>query len=227
MTKGELISQVKNQLKLLNVDSRVNSRFIWSLIDKQLRWLIKRENTKFNLMEMQDIFQTYKCIEVEEAPAIDECCGIKSKCTVFRTKCKLPDIYEDNSGVIIKSIYTIDGSMDFSPIQIPEYMRKLENPTTRKYDKGRYYFYNSGYIYFPGTRVKKVMVKAYFIDEIFNDCEVSCAEDERCKSVSDQKIRVPNYILSELMDFVIKEIAGITLKIQSDEAINKNENRKN
>jgi hypothetical protein len=226
MTRGELISQVKNQLRLVNADVTLSNRFIWSLIEKHLMWLIKRENSKLDLFGLNDIFQTYKCVDVIDAPAIDECCGLRSKCTVHRTAEKLPQIYEDGDGVMIKSVYSIDGSVDFTNISIHEYMRKLENPTTRKYDKGRYYFYSGGYLYFPKQNIKKVMVKAYFTEEVNNNCCKTCEDnDGNCISKFDQKIRIPDYIVGELMAQVINDLT-ITIKIPQDQMINKNENLK-
>lgn len=61
------------------------------------------ENLKLNLIKTDAPFQKLKCVPIIEAPVTDPCCGIKSKCTVFRTKDRLPDIYEDSVGVIIRS----------------------------------------------------------------------------------------------------------------------------
>lgn len=224
-TKGELISQIRNELRIAHSDSRLTNKFIWSIIQKHAEWLIKRENSRLRVITQEAIFQTYKCVDVEDAPAVDECCGIKTKCKVFRTKFKVPELYEDNDGVIIKGVYTIDGSRDFSQITVNEYMRKLENPHS-KYDKSLYFFYNSGYLYFPKSTIRKVMIKGYFIDEINNDCEPCSADVDPCPSYLDSPIRIPKYLLAELMQAVLNEFASLTLKIQPEENINKNETLK-
>jgi hypothetical protein len=223
-TKGELISMIKNELKLVHADSRFTNKFIWSVIQKHADWLIKRESSKLRVLSQNTIFQTMKCVHVDDAPAVDECCGIKTRCKVFRTRIKLPNLYEDDRGVIIKSVYTIDGSKDFSEITVEEYMRKLENPHM-KYDQSSYFFYNNGYLYFPKSTIRRVMVKGYFVDEIVNDCE-PCPTEEACVSYLDSPIRIPKYIVGELLQFVLNEFAALTLKIQSDEQVDKNETRK-
>lgn len=225
-TRGELISQVRNELRLVNSDSTLTEKFIWSIIQKHAAWLIKRESTKLDLVTQEGIFQTKKCVDVEYAPAADDCCGIKSRCKVFRTVHKLPEIYEDDNGPIIKSVFTIDGSADFYPIKIYEYQRKLENPHMI-YDKSAYVFYNNGYLYFPKSTIRKVMVKAYFTEEVVNDCEPCSSDEPQCLSKLDQSIRLPEYILGELMQNVLNELASLTIKIPADENINKNENIKN
>lgn len=226
-TKGELISQIRNELRMANSDASLTNKLIWSIIQKHMEWLIKRENSKLGLLTQESIFQTYKCIDVTDAPAIDECCGIRSKCKVFRTKNKIPTLFEDTNGVIIKSVFTIDGSRDFNMITINEYMRKLENPHS-KYDKSLYFFYNNGYLYFPKSTIRKVMIKGYFVDELDNSqCAVCPENDTPCISKLDTPIRIPRYLLGELMSNVLNELSQLTLKIQQDESIEKNENIRN
>jgi hypothetical protein len=225
-TKGELISQVRNELRLVNADSRLSDRFLWSVIQKNTEWLIKRESKKLRVITQDNIFQTKKCVDVDYAPAIDDCCGLRTKCKVFRTREKMPIMYEDDGGSIIKSVYTIDGSRDFTQITLNEYQRKLENPIS-KYDKSLYYFINSGYLYFPKSTIRKVHVKGYFIDEIANNCDTCPSDEDPCLAFPDTPMRVPKYLIAELMQNVLNEIAGLTLKLPADDQVDKNENRKN
>lgn len=226
MTNRELIAQIRNQLKDVSADSKLTDKFIYSIMNKHAKWLIRRESRKLHIMRFDYLFQTLKCVEVEQAPVIDDCCGIRNKCRVSRTVHKLPRIYEDEDGVIIKSIFSIDGSVEYSPITISEYIRKLENPHS-KYDKSIYYYFNNGYIYFPNNYIKKVMIKGYFEEDIkkFNTC--TDHEDSQCLSKLDQEFRIPPHLVGELMNFVMQDLANITLKIQADEQIDKNDNRRN
>lgn len=224
-TNRELISQVKNQFKSVNADSKLTNKFIYSIINKHAKWLVKRESDKLNIMGFNSLFQTYKCVEVIEAPAIDDCCGIKSKCLVMRTKDKLPELFEDSSGVILKSIFTIDGSQEFMPIKVSDYTRKLQDYNS-KYDKELYAFYNNGYLYFPKSKIKMVMVKGFFKEDIkkFNKCE---NYEETCSTRMQEESRIPPYLEAELMDFVLKDIMNFNRRVQQDADINKNENRLN
>lgn len=226
MTNKELVSQIRNQFKAVNADSRLSNKFLFSIINKHARWLIKRESDKLNLINFDTLFQTLKCVDVEEAPVIDDCCGVKSKCTVMRTKNKLPLLFEDLAGVIIKNIFTIDGSQDFTLIKINDYMRKLEDPNS-KYDKTKYVFYNNGYLYFPKSIIRMVMVKGYFEEDIrkYNKCDENDANT--CITRMEEQNRIPEYLVGELMDFVLKDIMNFNRRSQADVDINKNENRIN
>lgn len=219
---GHLISQLMNQARLTNADARLTRKFIWSIIDKHARWLIKRESSKLRVMKLDYLFQTLKCVPVIEVPSADECCSIKTKCKIWRTRDKVPNVYTDEDGIIIKSVHSIDGSEEFTPIKLQELMRKLENPHSR-YDKSRYYYYHNGYLYFPNTNVKMVQVKGYFEDEVINECR---PEDEvkKCMAHTDKRLRVPDYVLGELMDHALNDLIN-TKKIPVDTKANKEENR--
>lgn len=221
MTIGEVISEVRGKLKLVGADYRVPNKLIWSVVQTHLRWLIKRESDKLNLLRYDNLFQTLKCVDVIEAPVIDDCCGVKSKCGVFRTENKIPSAYESGEGVILKSVFTIDGGKDFTQITIQDYLRKLEKPDS-KYDKVSYFYYNNGYLYFPKSRVRRVMIKGYFEEDItaYNCCDGS--EDLPCKSILEHEARIPDGLSGELMKFVMADLLP-SRQINGDQQIDKNE----
>lgn len=207
---------------MVNADIKVTKRFIWSIIDKHARWLIKRESSKLRLMKLDYLFQTLKCVDVIEVPSTDECCGIKTRCKIWRTREKVPHVYTDEDGVIFKAVYTIDGSEEFTPIKIQEFMRKTENPHS-KYDKGRYYYYNNGYLYFPNTPIKMVQVKGYFIDEVINECKIE-DHHKKCMSNIDKPLRIPTSLVGELMEHVVNDLINLR-KVPADVKIDKNEDK--
>lgn len=224
MKVSEIVSQIKTKLRLVNADARFSNKFIWSTTASNMRTFIKREGDKLGLMRLDYLFQTLKCVEVIEAPAIDDCCGVRSKCKVWRTKDKIPKMYQDQAGVILKSVFTIDGGAEYSKITIQEYMRKLENPNS-KWDKSRYFYFNNDYLYFPMHPVKMIMVKGYFEDKIFNCCKGEPSEE--CSPKMEQDIYFPFGLEGIVIDKVILDLANIALRLQPDNQIDKNEIRKN
>lgn len=215
-TVGSYISEARVSLSENNADSLYTDRFIFSKIEKHARWIIKREADKLKIIHYDSLFQTIKCMPVEEAPTIDPCCGVKSRCKVFRTCEKLPTLYEDSDGVIIKDVFSIDGSSDFYSVKINEYMRKLEDPNS-KYDKTDYYFYNNGYLYFPNNRLKMIAVKGLFEQNVYNQCD---NDEPPCISRQDQTFWFPDVLRGELMDFVMKDLL-VQKQIPEDNKIDK------
>lgn len=221
ITKGQLISDARTIARELNGDSKLSNKALWSIISKHADWLIHRDSNKLKLAKFDYLYQTLKCVRVDEAPVIDPCCGVKSKCMVFRTVDKLPELYEDSYGVRIRSVFSIDGSAEFTQISVQDYMRKVEDPNMR-YDKSRYFFFNNGYLYFPKNPVRMVMVKGHYKNDVTADC--GCGEDKPCVQRISEGSMLPDYLRGELMEFVKKDLLQMK-QIRPDEQIDKNQNR--
>ena len=50
-TIGEVISRVRNQMKSVRQDAFLTDRFLYSIISKHAKWLMKREDSKNKLMQ--------------------------------------------------------------------------------------------------------------------------------------------------------------------------------
>lgn len=100
-------------------------------MEKHSFWLIQRESDKLKLVSTESLFQTYKCLDVIKAPLIDSCCGVKlldEELTIYRTKDKLPKLYEDLAGPIIREITSIDGNTSIKLITVKDFKRKIKSP---------------------------------------------------------------------------------------------------
>lgn len=231
MTNREAIHRVRRLFRETNADSRLSDRTIYSLMQNHAKWLIYRESEKLKLIKTDHSFQKLKCIPVIEAPAIDPCCGIKSKCTVFRTKDRLPEIYEDSVGVIIRSVTTVDGSKSLVQIKPSEWERKQANPWLDQEKKNRFFFFNDGYLYFPNGGWKMVEAESLFKKDIsdLNLCDdPSTCDDEKkeCKRFLDKNFIIPEYLEAQMYDAVIKDLANTYKRLpEKSVEINKNDNK--
>lgn len=176
-------------------------------------------------MKLGYLFQTWKCVEVIPVPTIEECCGIKSNCTIQRTKDKLPYMLVASWGPIIRTVSSLDGFTELTPITPPEWNRRQED-TNSKWDKSIYYYWDNGYLYFPNLEWKKLKVDALFEEDIdkYNHC---CDEVDPCKTMLDNKFRIPKELLAVCVDNVNKEIRGYAEPIPDDNQMDKNPTRKN
>lgn len=224
MTNRQAISRVKSMNKEVNADSRMTNKFIYTIIQNNMNWLIHRESENLKLVNLNGVYQTIKCTDIIEVSKIDVCCGVASKCSVWRTKNKLPELYEDGAGVILGTITSIDDSKNIKLITATEVNRKLEDPHLKN-TITKYAFYSDGYLYFPKKAWKKVNIEGYFKEEITNNCEDCDTDTNDCIRFLDQKLRFPEYLESQLFDAVEKEIAGIYKKLpEKAHTINKNDN---
>jgi hypothetical protein len=215
----DAISLVRTGVREVNADSILPNKYIYNELLVVGRLLVGRESDRLNLMEQQDLFQKLKCIEMEEAPAIDPCCGIKTLCTVWRTKNVLPEMYLDSTGVIIKAISTIDESKGFKLIT-PVKLLSIKRDTNSKYDKTLYAFYSEGRIYTTNSNFKMIEVEAMFEEDIsnLNNCD---ADLKSCTRKIDSKWRVPKKLQEPIIKEVVNKILNSYKRIPQDTDINK------
>ena len=231
MTNREAIYKVKKLFREVNADSRLSNKFAFSLLETATKWLIPRESDKQRLVRNDRIFQKVKCVKVIEAPLIDPCCGIKSKCTIYRTEDKLPPLYEDDSGVIIRNVTTIDGQVSLFKIKPSEWERKQSNPWIDKEKKNKFFFFSDGYLYFPNGSWKMVEVDALFNRDISDldlcDDKGTCGDEtKQCKPFLDRMFIFPDYLEAQMYDAVKKDLFEIYEKLQEkSNQINKNDNK--
>ena len=210
MKNREAISRIKGIFKEVNADSRFSARLAYSILLSISKLLIKRDSERLKIMSQSNLFKKLKCVEVIDAPAIDPCCGIKSLCTVKRTKEKLPKIYADTYGPLISNVMTIDNSQALTFIQPQEYLRIQNNPWNKK-KKTNYYFYSDGYLYFPNGGYKMVEVTAYWEESItgWNKCNNEENDTNKCIPFLDQEFNVPGYYEAAMFQMAEQEIKGV------------------
>lgn len=226
MKIGQAISMVKNDFRLVHADSRVTYKYIYGLIQKHASWIIRQDSDKNKLIKLDSIWQTIKCIDLIDVPTTDGCCKFTSKCKILRTKEKLPKMYEDSWGSLIRSINSVDISQELQPIKYSEWTRKIDNPDM-KYNKTLYYFYKDGYLYFPNLSWKTVNITGYFKEDVsfLNNCQVTSIEEfkkNKCASILDQEWKIPPHMESRVMDFVIKEVLSTYLQANPNQEVNIN-----
>lgn len=228
----EAISQVKNLFKQVNADSRLTNKEVFSLLKKHAAWIIKRESERLRLIRMDGLFQPYNCIKVIKAPIGDGCCGLRSKlnCEIYRTEEKIPEMYEDLFGPIIRRITSIDGFTDIKLSTVKGIKRFKNNRYANKYltSETIQAYYNDGYIYFPEKHLRVISIEALFTEELDRtnlDCS-PCAEcEEECVKFLDKKLMLSTYLLAQVMD-AIKADLGIREQIpEKAHSIDKNDNK--
>ena len=215
-TIGDVISRLRVQMKTVRQDAFMTDRMIYTFVLKHAKWLMKREDAKNKLMAFSGIMQTMDLVELVEVDKVEACCtGVKSDCTIKRTKEKLPVFLQGYFGPLIRTIASLDGSEELQPI-LPTIYAGISNSKNYKYNKTKYYWFIDDYIYFPNLEWEAVRIEGIFEDDI---SKWTCEEDE-CRYRQDQSFNVPDYLLVELEAQVFKDIMG-TYQVPQDPAIDK------
>ena len=226
ITVREALSQVKKELKEVNADSRLTNKLVYSILGRHVKSVMARDSDAFRLSNIESLYQTLKCVEVIEAPAIDPCCGLRSRCVVFRTKERLPELLEDSQGPRIRLVAPVDmlpkmkgKDTSLQVISAVRYIQKLENPWA-KWNPENYAIYHDGYLYF-SHNYKLILVQGLYLHEVYSACE-----EDKCIRFLDKRIFAPSRQISEAIGKTIEEIAGIYKRLPEQVKVDKNDNTK-
>ena len=208
-TIGEAISRVRNALKAVKEDAFLTDRNIFYTLTKYAQTLIKREDNQFKLMKMSSIFQVLPYLELIDVDKVEAgCVGVYSGCYFRRTKDKVPSILNGAFGPVIRTVSSIDGTIEIYRTE-PGIWLSITKSTTYKYNKNLYFWYLNGYLYFPNLDWEAVRMEAIF------DGYVDTCTSDSCEIRQDQPLNIPAYLFSEVEQYAVKELA-MALQIPTD-----------
>lgn len=208
-TIGEAISRVRNTLKAVKEDPFLTDRTIYFLLIKYGQTLLKREDNQFRLMKISSIFQVLPYLELIDVDKVEAgCVGVYSGCYFKRSKEKLPSILDGTFGPIIRTVSSIDGSIEMFRTD-PGTWVSMTKTTTFKYNKNKYFWYLNGYLYAPNVDWEAVRMEAIFEGQVD-----TCTTDD-CLVMQDQPLPFPEYLFSEIEQYAVKELT-ISMQVPQD-----------
>ncbi len=208
-TIGQSTSRLRNIIKAVKSDAFVTDRFLYSLLLKYGRALIRRQDSLNQLLKFASLFTTIPCMELITVNRVEACCGdIKSDCLFKRTKEKIPNVMEALFGPIFRRVSSIDGSIEIFPTTPGTYI-SMTKTSTFKFNKRKYYWFLNGYLYFPDLTWEAVMV-----DGVFENVLVTDPTD--CTQRQDQSIGIPDFLFAEAEKLALQDL-GIAYQLPEDE----------
>src|ERR1017187_1194471 len=95
MNIGNAISRVRGSLKAVKQDTFITDRFLYSLLLKYGKTLIKREDNRNKVMSITCLFSKIPCINLIKTDAVEACCGsIKSGTIIMKSEDRIPEVIE-------------------------------------------------------------------------------------------------------------------------------------
>jgi hypothetical protein len=208
-TIGESISRVRNTLKSVKEDPFLTDRVIYYSLIKYGQTLLKREDNQFRLMKISTIFQVLPYLELIDVDKVDAgCVGVYSECYFKRTKEKRPTILDGMFGPIIRTVSSIDGTIELFRTD-PGTWVSMTKTTTWKYNRSIYFWYLEGYLYFPNLDWDAVRMEAVF------EGPLDTCNTDPCLIKQDQQLAIPEYLFAEVEQFVVKELT-MAIQVPSD-----------
>jgi len=213
-TIGETISRVRNTLKAVKEDPFLTDRTIYFSIIKYGKTLLKREDNQNRLMKISSLFTFLPYVELIEVDKIEaQCTGIYSGCTIKRTKDKLPQLFDGMFGPVLRTVSSIDGETELMSTEPGTYV-SMTKTTNFKYNKRKYFWYLNGYLYFPDVQWDAVKVEGIFEGTI---SAYTCDKEDDCLVKQDEQLPFPEYLFSEIEQFVLQELTMLA-KLPVDDA---------
>ncbi len=224
MTKRTAIETFRDELRERNADSTYSNQFLYNVLLNHAKWLIKREISRGKIYINNSFFQTLSCQEVIEVSTIDSCCPVKTNCKIYRTKDKLPEMWIDEYGPVLKSISSVDGTTEFFFTSAAGWQNKRNDPYQKMTDM-KYTFFSDGYLWFPEHNPHRINIYGFYTDDITDKSD--CAEKKPCVRYLDTQFMLPGWLEGEMFAKALEQVAGITKRLPEDAQIDKNVNRKN
>lgn len=207
ITIGEIISRVRKQLKASTKDALVTDRFLYSVIRKHAAWLMRREDSKNNLLTMSHERVILNHVNLIDVDVMESgCTGMKSGMTIKRTEDPLPGVFMGYYGPLINTVTSIDGSIRLQKTTFTEYQNIIKSKS-HKYNKTKYYWYKDNYLYFPNIDWEMVNIEGLF-DGIV----------DKTLPAQQHLFPVPDYLHGEIEAHVLKDDLLIMYQIPVDTA---------
>ena len=204
-TIQDTVSRIRNTVKGVKEDAFLTDRFLYSLVLKYAKLLIRRQDNENKIMRFQSLFEKLPCVELVEVDKIEACCGgIRSNCIIKRTKDKLPTVLEGAYGPLFRTISSIDGSIQVYRTY-PSTYTNMANLPSYKYNNNKYYWYLGGYLYFPNISWESVAVEGLWDESI---AMYKC-EGDPCKPRQLDDTHIPEYLFAEIEQMAIKDLLTI------------------
>ena len=162
-------------------------------------------------MKISNIFKAMPYVELIEVDKVDAgCYGVYSGCYFKRTKEKLPELLTGIQGPIIRTVSSVDGSIELFRTD-PGTFSSMTKSTTFKYNKKQYFWFLDGYLYFPNLAWDAVKIEAIF------ENDVETCDSDKCLIKQEQALNIPDYLFSEIEQYVVKELT-MSIQVPTDGA---------
>lgn len=231
MKNKEIVSEIINDLRALNIDDRVSSRYVLSKLRGFLSLYIKRENDQRRLYDYDNIWLNIPCIEMVPSNDI-ECCGIViPKCkTWVRSKDPVPELYLSTMGPTIKDVTTIRGDISFTKSDLKSFNKAMNR---RWIDKSTKYFWiENGHLVIPDSEVRLITASIYPKDKAKAKLWSACPpkecdpKDLKCALPMDEEFDCPDYLLAQIKQDTITNLFNFYKRNVVDDVPNGSNNQK-
>lgn len=224
-TNGQIVSEVINDLRLLNIDEHISRRYILSKLRNKAKTLISQKLLDRTLQREYNLYKEIRCFELEKVDTVK--CDIvefRTCNTVMKSKKALPESVYSRLGIAIKEVTNIDGSLDITFID-PKQYRRNKNRQVKDTTTAHYYVDGDNYLYVVNSEVEVVNLWILTLKpEDIEDVE-GCDHKKSCTSVWNEEFIIPDKLFISTVKSSLEELFAVR-QIPIDENPNNNSNIK-
>lgn len=217
-TLRQVLSDLSSDVNALNIDDRLSFRFLASKFKDKIQTFIRQDARSRELVSETSIWKPISCVKLKDVPAID-CCDVDDGSFVKKSKIRIPEAYSTTYGNLIK-VFTLNGSFEYKQIKSFEY----KDYVNREYGNAKPFWIEDQYIYIPNSTLKSV--KVLLIPKNPLEVDILNGKCDKCTSPLDVELNYPAYLITAAKKAVLEELAGVTVKVVTDEKPNENKNEK-
>jgi len=210
-TIAEAISRVRNGIKAVDADSFITDRLIYSNILKYAKMFIKRQDGQTSQAKFNSLYKRLPCIDLIEVDKVAACCEVQSGVKIKRSKEKLPSILEGSNGPLLRTVASVDGSVEVFRTT-PQLYTSLQRTSGFRYNKKKYYWLLDGYLFIPNVEWDSAQ-----IDGIFEGSLSGLTCDDVCQPVQSQYLNIPPDLFAQIEQQVINDFMK-SMQINTDPA---------
>lgn len=221
ISNKEIVSRLKNQLKLINKDDEISDRFILKSLENVAAMLLSQKLSERSLFRDASLFKEISCVEFKKIDTYScDIVDFKSCELLYKSEHKIPKLLYTRYGGSIKEIYSIDRKTVLKPSTLADSRR--DSIRSGKITENKFFIIDD-YIYIPNNSLLRGVIYGIFPDQYDAFKLSSC--DDSCESAWDK----PFIITSNLLEATINQalqILYINKQIPEDEKANLNSNEK-
>jgi len=225
----ELISEIRNSLRSVDVDNWVPGKFIYSKAIGITSLFIKREADDKRLFRYTELWTPIDCLEMEEQDLI-QCCNVSiPNCKKVMVSVEtLPKMFSTRFGYLL-NVTSVDYDRDYTP-NTPQSFKYTQSREFNDPNK-RYFWFERGKLVIPiisktQAGPERVTVRGIFINKAEALKLNSCEKETGCIRFMDQEFVAPEHLLQDIKNATVLDILKTNRQIVPDENTELNANRK-
>lgn len=221
ITNGELVSEIKTDLKAYNKDQHTSASYILQKARGYVEYLLGQRPLT-DVYRDDTIFRELRCFAMSKVK--------KHKCdivefrncdNIMKSTKKLPPLYNSRVGTIIVSVTNIDGSIEYKRLKT---LNEYKNQQKRQFGSNfKYYYVSNGYLYLLNSTEKLVNIVALFSDESELEDKSECADKDHCKTILEYGFICPEKYESQVKELTLQNLLSSYKRITTDENPNLDE----